>query len=84
MIPLVSGLLFRCLYHLFNSPFFWGKEMDKYKVYINYEMDSENNEKFLIIRQDKNEVVIPYHKLSVVISSMQSLLKDMEIDNGKD
>lgn len=58
--------------------------MDKYKVYINYEMDLENNEKFLTIRQDKNEVVIPYHKLSVVISSMQSLLKDMEIDNGKD
>jgi hypothetical protein len=27
LMPLVSGLLFRCLTHLFSSPFFWGKKM---------------------------------------------------------
>lgn len=34
MMPLVSGLLFRCLTHLFSSPFFWTKNMHYYQFNI--------------------------------------------------
>ena len=57
--------------------------MDKYKVYMNYVKDSDNNEKFLVLRQDKNEVIIPYHKLKRVADSMKTMLLEMEVDNAK-
>ena len=55
--------------------------MDKYKIYGNYLVDEENAEKFLSLRQDNNEIIIPHHKLKKVIHSLNDILNEMELDN---
>jgi hypothetical protein len=41
MMPLVSGLLFRCLTHLSSSPFFWSKDMAERRMFAKTIIDSD-------------------------------------------
>jgi hypothetical protein len=41
MMPLVSGLLFRCLTHLSSSPFFWSKNMAERRMFAKTIIDSD-------------------------------------------
>jgi hypothetical protein len=83
MMPLVSGLLFRCLYHLFSSPFFWGKKMQEDKYPLNLISTEKDNQKFLLIQQGDNKVYIPFHKIKKTLAGIQFILEDMEIENGE-
>ena len=71
MMPLVSGLLFRCLYHLFSSPFFWGKKMKKeVKELVNYLVDDAKGPTMVyqllqIINLLKSELEFSGHYFSI-------------------
>jgi len=47
LMPLVSGLLFRCLTHLGNSPFFWSKIMEWFRHDSNANLDEKLQEVLL-------------------------------------
>jgi hypothetical protein len=80
LMPLVSGLLFRCLTHLSNSPFFWSKQMARYirsQDEVKVEIDEDGD---LIISQqgmyDSVAVVISIGNIQHLIDIIQMAVKD--------
>lgn len=54
---------------------------DKYLVSLSFER-KESKERFLVVEQGKNKILIPYHKIKKTIAGIQFILEDMEAQNG--
>jgi hypothetical protein len=87
-MPLVSGLLFRCLTHLGDSPFFWSKIMNlvNHQVEVEgYISDTGNlclafNKDDLVDIDSKDVLIINHSCAENFVLGLYKLLK--ELQNG--
>jgi hypothetical protein len=80
MMPLVSGLLFRCLSHLSSSPFFWSKKMARHirsQDAVKVKIDEDGD--LLIIQYSmsgEDSILISIGNIQHFIEIIQMAVKD--------